>query len=222
MFRSVGASLSSITAHVVVMLKYFLHRTAIRQYLLSSGRTRRYLGISFGRPRQGSNDGLTNSVLEVAEKILSSKLTEWQKIEAVNMFAISKTDHFLHTSSANSSWADSLDSRIRKLVKKHLRLPVRTNCAFLHLSTRRGGLGLRSISQAWDRATITRASKPLSSSDRTVSDVAWAQLRATVQKEWEPLRPRLRKRSISSILHLDAMRVSREMLDPRGQWFVAP
>ncbi len=72
--------------------------------------TYRYLGISFGRPRQGSNDGLTNSVLEVAEKILSSKLTEWQKIEAVNMFAISKTDHFLHTSTANSSWADSLDS----------------------------------------------------------------------------------------------------------------
>ncbi len=98
------------------------------------------------------------------------------------MFAISKTDHFLHTSSANSSWADSLDSRIRKLVKKHLRLPVHTNCAFLHLSTRRGGLGLRSISQAWDCTTITRAIKLLSSSDRTVSDVAWAQLRATIHK----------------------------------------
>ena len=128
----------------------------------------RYLGISFGRPRQGSNDELSDSVLGVAEKILSSKLTEWQKMEAVNMFAVSKTDHFLHTSSANSSWADSLDSRIRKLVKKHLRLPVRTNCAFLHLSARRGGLGLCSISQAWDRATITRAIKSLSSLDRTV------------------------------------------------------
>ncbi len=146
----------------------------------------RYLGISFGRPRQGSNDELSASVLDVAEKILSSKLTEWQKVEAVNMFAVSKTDHFLHTSSANSSWADSLDSRIRKLVKKHLRLPVRTNCAFLHLSARRGGLGLRSISRAWDRATITRAIKSLSSSDRTVSDVAWAQLRATIQKNGNP------------------------------------
>ncbi len=72
--------------------------------------TYRYLGISFGHPRLGSNDRLTNSVLVVAEKILSSKLTEWQKIEAVNMFAISKTDHFLHTSLANSSWADGLDS----------------------------------------------------------------------------------------------------------------
>ncbi len=98
------------------------------------------------------------------------------------MLAISKTNHFLHTSSANSSWADSLDSQIRKLVKKHLKLPVRTNFAFLHLSTRRHGLGLRSISQAWDRATITRPIKSLSSSDRAVSDVAWEQLRATIHK----------------------------------------
>ncbi len=67
-------------------------------------------------------------------------------------------------------------------MKKHLRLPVHTNCAFLHLSTRRGGLGLLSILQAWDHATISRAIKSLSSSDRTVSNVAWAQLRATIQK----------------------------------------
>ena len=100
----------------------------------------------------------------------------------MNTFAISKTAIFCTLRRLTHPAADSLDTQIRKLVKKHLRLPVRTNCAFLHLSTRRGGLGLRSISQAWDRATITRATKSLSSSDRTVSDVAWAKLRATIQK----------------------------------------
>jgi len=137
--------------------------------------TYRYLGVTFSRQRSGVNR-------ELAEKILQSRLTEWQKIDALNTFAISKFDHFLHSTVANSSWADKLDSDLRKQVKKHLRLPTRTICPFFHLPTRLGGLGLRSVSRAWDSATISRVVKMLSSSDVTVLNVAWDQLRATIQK----------------------------------------
>jgi len=83
--------------------------------------------------------------VEIVEKILASRLTEWQKIDAINLFALSKTNYVLNTSLVNRSWAAKLDSIFRKLVKRAFRLPTHTLGAFFHLPTRLGGLGLRSV-----------------------------------------------------------------------------
>ena len=116
------------------------------------------------------------------DSILSSYLTDWQKMDAINLFALSKATYQLSTSLLNRTWAAKLDSDIRKKVKKALHLPTRTICAFFHLPMALGGLGLRSLQDNLEVATITRAIKVLSSKDKLVSDIAWDQLRLTIAK----------------------------------------
>jgi len=139
-------------------------------------------GLPTARERLSTTATLTSSVVELAEKILASHLTEWQKVDAINLFAISKTNYVLHTSLVNRSWTAGLDSSLKKLVKRAFRLPVCTLGAFFHLLTRLGGLGLSSVESALEGAMVSRVLKTLISRDRLVSDVAWAQLPATVAK----------------------------------------
>ena len=141
-----------------------------------------YLGVEVGRPRSGSADNLRTEILSTVDKILASYLTDWQKMDAINLFALSKATYQLSTSLLNRTWVAKLDSDIRKKVKKALRLPTRTICAFFHLPTTLGGLGLRSLQDNLEVATISRAIKVLSSKDKLVSDIAWDQLRSTILK----------------------------------------
>ena len=109
-------------------------------------------------------DDLAQSMSNAAEKICSSALTDWQKTDAVNTFVIPKACYHLDSAMLNITWASRVDAKLRRLVKKALRLPTRTTSAFLYTSKAPGGLGLRSAV------------------DKTVNDVAWAQLHLTVQK----------------------------------------
>ena len=135
-----------------------------------------------GRTYSGNRDKLSSSILEIVDKILASKLTEWQKVDALNLFALSKATSQIHSSLVNPTWAAGLDSVVRKKVKKAFRLPTRSPCAFFHLPTRLDGLGLHSVSLALECALVSQAVKALSSRDRLVSDTAWAQLCATATK----------------------------------------
>ena len=60
--------------------------------------TYRYLGEQVGRMRLGGADELSNEILGVVDKILQSKLTDWQKLDAINLFALSKATYHLSTS----------------------------------------------------------------------------------------------------------------------------
>ena len=106
----------------------------------------RYLGVEVGRLRPDTaTTQLSRQILEVVDTILDSRLADWQKVDAINLFALSKVNYLLSTSILNRTWAAKLDSEVRKRVKKSLRLPVRTLCAFFHLPCGMGGLGLTSI-----------------------------------------------------------------------------
>jgi hypothetical protein len=112
------------------------------------------------------------------DKILRSLLTDWQKVDAINVFAISKLTYHLNSSCLNRSWATKLDGLIRGKLKKSIRLPVRTTSSFLHL----GGLGLRSVEDCLEAAMVTRALICLVSKDLLVSGLAWDQLKVTMTK----------------------------------------
>ena len=144
--------------------------------------TYRYLGVEVGRPRSGSADSLRSDILGTVDKILASYLTDWQKMDAINTFALSKATYLLSTSILNRTWAAKLDSDVRKRVKKALRLPTRTICAFFHLPTTLGGLGLHSLQDNLEVASVSRTIKVLSSKDKLVSDISWDQLKATIVK----------------------------------------
>ena len=82
----------------------------------------------------------------------------------------------------NITWASRVDAKLRRLVKKALRLPTRTTSAFLYTSKAHGGLGLRSVVDTLHMSRVSRLISCLTSRDKTVNDVAWAQLHLTVQK----------------------------------------
>ncbi len=50
----------------------------------------KYLGVEVGRPRTGTiSDTLRREIDAAMDKILESRLTDWQKIDAINIFALS-------------------------------------------------------------------------------------------------------------------------------------
>ena len=77
-------------------------------------------------------DNLSQSMLKAADKILSSGLADWQKLDAINVFVISKASYYLNSSILNVTWASKMDASLRSLLKKALRFPKRTTNYFLY------------------------------------------------------------------------------------------
>ena len=143
--------------------------------------TYKYLGVYLGRERKGTMDELSKDMISTAEKIATSRLSEWQKIDAINTFVIPKATYYMDVALLDLTWAKKLDSALRKLVKTALRLPKRTISEFIYVSKRHGGIGLISLEDTLHTTRIMRAIICLSSPDKRVNNVAWAQLVLTVR-----------------------------------------
>ena len=107
--------------------------------------TYKYLGVLLGRERKGSLDTLANEMAEMAGKIASSGLTDWQKIDALNTFVLTKATYQFDTAVIDQTWATKVDAKLKKAVKKALRLPNRTTSPFFYTEKSSGGLGLTSL-----------------------------------------------------------------------------
>ena len=142
----------------------------------------KYLGVHVGRERAASFPALEQTIIAEAQKILSSALTDWQKIEALNTFVLTKAQYRLRADLVARKWALNLDKTIRKSIKKALRLPRRTTTHLFYTSRKHGGLGVFSIEDSLDVFRATHFYKCLSCPDPTVSGCAWDQLWHTVSK----------------------------------------
>ena len=140
----------------------------------------KYLGIRISRERLPTQKDLEDKIVRNVEKIMDSALTDWQKIEAVNVFVLSGLEYYLNASIPNRSWLIRLDVTIRRIVKKALKLPKRTSTAFFHISRKDGGLGLISQEDRLNIILVKRALIILSSQDRRIQDITWAQLTSTL------------------------------------------
>ena len=149
--------------------------------------TYKYLGLQVGRDsrqsRESPEDQVDRALLDT-EKITSSLLAEWQKLDAIKSFIIPRFTHLLDTPTFPIKSAEKLDSGIRRLMKKALRLPKRTTTPFFYVSSNKGGLGLPSILDLLHCARVTRAVRCLASSDKLVNDISWSQLHSTVKTRW--------------------------------------
>ena len=105
-----------------------------------------------------------------AEAICSSALTDWQKLDALNTFVLTKASY------------QQLDARIRQAVKKSMKLPKRVVSSFLYTSKQHGGLGLTSMEDTLDVTKVNGLVRCLASPDKKVSNVAWDQLSTVVRK----------------------------------------
>ena len=141
----------------------------------------KYLGVDRGRIAERSPTALAEAMLSDAESICKSALADWQKVDALNVFVLTKASYHLSAATVDRTWCQKLDARIRKFVKKGLKLPARTVTTFFYTSQSLGGLGLTRVEESMDVANINRALRCLSSPDDRVNTVAWNQL-STVTK----------------------------------------
>ena len=142
---------------------------------LKWGERYRYLGVDTGRERLKSLTDLRDRVLMEVKKVTESLLTDWQKLDYINMFIISKFSYQLRAALPLPGWARDLDIKIRALVKKALGLPRRVATPFLYLNTP-GGLGLYSVLDNLTIARISHFDRCLNSKDLVVRSVARRQL----------------------------------------------
>ena len=113
----------------------------------------------------------------MAGKIASSGLTDWQKINALNTFVLTKATYQFDTAVIDQTWATKVDAKLKKAVKKALCLPNRTTSPFFYTEKSSGGLGLTSLE---DTLHTTRISRLLSC--KCLNDIAWSQLTSVVKR----------------------------------------
>ena len=71
--------------------------------------TYKYLGVEIGRPKRV--DPLLQQIEELVDTILGSLLTDWQKVDAINTFAMSKLTYAPNSSTLNRSRQISYSSQ---------------------------------------------------------------------------------------------------------------
>ena len=109
------------------------------------------------------------------------RLTDWQKVDAVNTFIISRASYHLRAARPSIGWATNLDTVIRSSVKKGLSLPRRTISSIFYVSRKHGGLGLYFILDNLHFARISQAMSCLDSLDSRITIFAYDQLYQLLQ-----------------------------------------
>ena len=123
-----------------------------------------------------------DTIIKDASAICNSLLTDWQKVEAVNTFVVSQATYYPRAASPSLGWARQLDNRIRALVKKGVNLPRRAISEFFYTKRKYDGLGLFSIEDNLELATVSQTLRCLNSPDDIVRGVVRDQLREVVKK----------------------------------------
>ena len=142
----------------------------------------KYLGVSLGRERKGNLDALAKQMSDMAGKITSSGLTDWQKIDAMNTFLITKASYHFDTAIIDQTWATKVNAQLRKMVKKALHLPNRTTTPFFYTAKSSGGLGLTSLEDTLHTTRVSHLLSCLSSTDKRLNDITWSQLTSVVKR----------------------------------------
>ena len=140
----------------------------------------RYLGCEMGRDPPAETKTAGERYRREAEKILTSQLTDWQKLNAIRRFIRPKLEHILRTMLPNRSWAKNLDNTVRGMAKKAFRLPRRTITTFFYVPWRYGGLGLPNVESDLDAGWASQVYKFLTSKDPKVMIMCARRLRDTV------------------------------------------
>ena len=125
------------------------------------------LGIDCYRVKNEHLDKLAEEVLNIV-KILTSMLTPWQKINAENMFALSKLSFKLTVASLNRSWASEFYCWLRKKMRSAFGLPKQTISSYFHLLAHIGGMDIHSMEDNLQSSLIIKFFKCLSSKDKWI------------------------------------------------------
>ena len=183
----------------------------------------KYLGCPTGAYRTPANvlNELRDSLLRDSEIVFSSLLAEWQKLDAFRRFLFPRLCFALKVIFPGVIWCRKLDTSIRTIIKRGLRLPQRTCTKYLYLSQRLGGMG---IPCAEDESHVARAAQAFKflgdTRDPRIRDVALHQLGETMRKRARHLDPSKRE-DMAEFLNSTAQQGEGRAGDVQSLWSVA-
>ena len=77
------------------------------------GEKHKYLGVQRGRTVKRSPVKMKDTITKEAETICNSALTDWQKLDALNTFVMTKVFYHLNASIVDRSWCQQVDACVR-------------------------------------------------------------------------------------------------------------
>ena len=142
----------------------------------------RYLGIPIGLIHN-CNDlpSLVPKLTQNLEKINSSALAPWQKLDAIRTFVQPCLTFALRAGNPLKKSLETYRTTLVRVLRQICSLPSRSTVPYFFAHKSAGGLGLQDPLQEVDVQTITQALKILSSPDPVVAAIARAELHQTVR-----------------------------------------
>lgn len=107
-----------------------------------------------------------------AQKLMTSSLAPWQRIDALKTFLYPSLQFSLRTGALTKSDWKKLDHFIRPMLKTTLNLPIRASNDFLYCFRPMGCLGIPLIAEDSDVVTVDGAYKLLTSPDPVIRNLA--------------------------------------------------
>ena len=142
----------------------------------------RYLGIPIGLIHN-CNDlpSLVPKLTQNLEKINSSALAPWQKLDAIRTFVQPCLTFALRAGNPLKKSLETYKTTLVRVLRQICSLPSRSTVPYFFAHKSAGGLGLQDPLQEVDVQTVTQALKILSSPDPVVAAIARAELHQTVR-----------------------------------------
>ncbi|XP_045029421.1 uncharacterized protein LOC123472237 [Daphnia magna] len=123
----------------------------------------------------------TTSLAQNLIKVADSGLAPWQKLEVYRSCLLPSLSHHLASGRVEKGALYDLDVACRDFLRRVANVPISSNTAFFYADRRVGGLGMLPLTEEADIWTIARAMQLLDSEDKSVSEVAMAQLEETIR-----------------------------------------
>uniref|UniRef100_A0A7E4VRK1 Reverse transcriptase domain-containing protein n=1 Tax=Panagrellus redivivus TaxID=6233 RepID=A0A7E4VRK1_PANRE len=147
----------------------------------------RHLGIPTGFSYGPTRKDIIEKMQTDIDKIDSSLLAPWQKVNAVNTFVVPQLSFHLRGGMMARKVLHKLDQKIKKCAKRWMNLPQRASCEPLYLSNQQGGVNMIPTKQLADICDVAHAVHLLGSNDPHIARTANAALREVVRKRVETL-----------------------------------
>ena len=142
----------------------------------------RYLGVPIGVRRDVDTlESLVDDLCVDLERIRSSLLAPWQKLDAIRTFVQPCLTFALRAGEPQKQSLSNYKKKLVEVVRSICNLPVRATSHIIFASSKVGGLGFQDLLFEVDVQTIVQAIKMLSSSDPFVSAVAKGELLKAVR-----------------------------------------
>jgi hypothetical protein len=149
--------------------------------VLGEGQHYRHLGVPTGFRNKQTPDETISTIGTDLDRLDTSLLAPWQKIDAVVSFLVPRLDFILRGADVKVKPLKTLDKRMKKYVKKWMNLPQRASAEVVFIPSPQGGAGILPFSDMRNVCAVTHGYRLLTCPDNDVRETAWDTLKTAVQ-----------------------------------------